>query len=117
MRIVLGGYIVGFPVGGMTWHHLNYVLGLVALGRDVTFLEDGAAHPPLNPTPGIAHPFGDPSYGIGHLRRMFEQYGLNIPWHYRYGSITAGLSIEQMAKRLREADLFIAVSGVTPLDW
>jgi hypothetical protein len=28
MTIVVGGYIVGFPLGGMTWHHLNYLLGL-----------------------------------------------------------------------------------------
>jgi hypothetical protein len=114
MKIVLGGYIVGFPVGGMTWHHLNYLLGLVALGHDVTFLEDGANHPPIDPA---ADQPGDPTYGLAHLRRTFAAYGLNIPWHYRYGTIIDGLSIEEMRRTLHDADLFIAVSGITPIDW
>ena len=114
MRIVLGGYIVGFPVGGMTWHHLNYLLGLVALGHEVTFLEDGANHPPIDPSNDTT---GDPTYGLAFLRRTFAAYGLTIPWHYRYGTIVDGLSIEEMHAKLRDADLFIAVSGVTPIDW
>jgi hypothetical protein len=114
MKIVVGGYIVGFPVGGMTWHHLNYLLGLVSLGHDVTYLEDGANHPPIDPSNDTT---GDPTYGIAYLRRTFAAYGLNIPWHYRYGTIAQGLSIEEMQAALREADLFIAVSGVTPIDW
>lgn len=117
MKIVLGGYIVGFPVGGMTWHHLHYLLGLVALGHEVTFLEDGANHPPLDPTKNAEEQTADPSYGLAHLRRTFETYGLKIPWHYRYGYISEGLSNEEMRSTLRDADLFIAVSGVTPIDW
>ena len=40
LTIVVGGYIVGFPFGGMTWHHLNYLAGLRDLGHEVWFLED-----------------------------------------------------------------------------
>jgi hypothetical protein len=29
LTIVVGGYIVGYPLGGMTWHHLNYLLGRI----------------------------------------------------------------------------------------
>lgn len=28
------------PLGGLIWHHLQYVLGLAKLGHDVYFLED-----------------------------------------------------------------------------
>jgi hypothetical protein len=114
MKIVLGGYIVGYPLGGMTWHHLNYLLGLIDLGHEVTYLEDGANHPSFDP---IANTHGDPTYGLSYLRETFEQYGIKAPWHYRYGKIAEGLSIEEMQAKLREADLFIAVSGVTPIDW
>lgn len=114
MKIVLGGYIVGYPLGGMTWHHLNYLLGLIHLGHNVTYLEDGANHPSFDP---IQNTHGDPAYGLRHLRETFEQYGIHVPWHYRYGKIAEGLSIEEMQAKLRDADLFIAVSGVTPIDW
>lgn len=114
MKIVLGGYIVGYPLGGMTWHHLNYLLGLIDLGHDVTYLEDGANHPSFDP---IANTHGDPIYGLKYLRETFEQYGIRVPWHYRYGKIAEGLSIDEMQATLRDADLFIAVSGVTPIDW
>lgn len=114
MRIVLGGYIVGYPLGGMTWHHLNYLLGLVELGHEVTFLEDGAYHSPWSP---VNDSNGDPTYGIDYLRKTFAAVGLNIPWHYRFGQFSAGLSIDEMQSSLRAADLFIAVSGITPTAW
>jgi hypothetical protein len=116
MKIVVGGYIVGYPLGGMTWHHLNYLLGLVDLGHDVTFLEDGAYLPPFDP---VANTYGDPSYGVSYLRGLLSWHGEpRIRWHYRYGSFSDGnLTIDELRSTLRHADLFVAVSGVTPLDW
>jgi hypothetical protein len=114
LKIVVGGYIVGYPLGGMTWHHLNYLLGLVDLGHDVIFLEDGADLPPYDPA---AFTSGDPTYGLNYLRQTFDSVGLNIPFHYRYGPNAWGLSIDDMDAALKSADLFIAVSGVTPVAW
>ncbi len=114
MNIVVGGYIVGYPLAGMSWHHLNYLLGLRSLGHQVTFLEDGAFLPPFDPSTGNA---GDPTYGIHHLLRSFQALDLNIPWHYRFGNLSFGLSIDDMQATLRHADLFIAVSGITPTAW
>ncbi len=114
MKIVVGGYIVGYPLGGMTWHHLNYLLGLTEWGHDVTFLEDGAFLSPFDPTTGLN---GDATFGLEYLRQTFSDYGLSIPFHYRFGEFSAGLSISEMQSRLRDADLFIAVSGITPIGW
>lgn len=115
MKIVLAGYIVGYPLGGMTWHHLNYLLGLRSLGHEVTYLEDGAYLPPFDPSTGDS---GNPAYGVEYLRQTLAKYGLdNTPWHYRFGEFSAGLGVEEICRRLREADLLICVSGVTPLDW
>ena len=50
-RIILLGYIVRCPVGGMTWHYLQYVMGLQQLGYDVYFIEDSDDYPCCyNPT-------------------------------------------------------------------
>jgi len=40
LRVIVLGYIVRCPLGGMAWHHLQYVLGLHQLGHDVWFVED-----------------------------------------------------------------------------
>jgi len=114
LSIVVGGYIVGYPLGGMTWHHLNYLAGLVELGHRVTFLEDGAYLSPFDPVTGLS---GDPTYGIRYLQESLASAGLDIPFHYRFGTISAGLSIPEMDSAVAHADLFIAVSGITPIDW
>jgi len=115
MKIVVAGYIVGYPLGGMTWHHLNYVLGLLAMGHEVTYLEDGAHFSPYDPTTETT---GIATYGLNYLKHTLENYGhADLPWHYRFGPVAEGLTIAEMNHRLREADLLICVSGVTPLDW
>ena len=40
LRIIILGYIIRGPVGGLAWHHLQYVIGLLNLGHEVYFLED-----------------------------------------------------------------------------
>ena len=33
LRIVVAGYIVGGPLGGLVWHHFQYILGLLCGAR------------------------------------------------------------------------------------
>src|SRR5688572_23932997 len=40
LRILVLGYLVRGPLGGLAWHYVQYVLGLARLGHDVYFLED-----------------------------------------------------------------------------
>src|SRR5580658_3764070 len=81
LTIVVGGYIVGFPLGGMTWHHLNYLLGLTELGHEVWFLEDSGSYSlPYNPTTWTCQP--DSSYGRAYLERTFKHYGLPLRYCY-----------------------------------
>lgn len=37
LRIVVAGYLVRGPYGGLAWHNLHYLTGLRALGHDVWF--------------------------------------------------------------------------------
>ncbi|MEM8873694.1 MAG: glycosyltransferase [Planctomycetota bacterium] len=119
LNIVVGGYIVGLPLAGMTWHHLHYLLGLARLGHRVTFLEDsGAFAVPYNPMTFATE--ADPSYGIAYLRRCFAAVGLEIPWcyvsrHTGPGELTHfGLNERELHDAIKSADLYISVSGVTP---
>lgn len=114
--IVVGGYIVGFPVGGMTWHHLNYLIGLHELGHEVYFLEDsGRFALPYNPITWTSE--ADSKYGRTYLERTFDEVGL--PRRYCYYSEFEdqhyGMSQQQLNELLSRADLFLSVSGVTPL--
>lgn len=118
--ILVGGYIVGFPLGGMTWHHLNYLLGLHALGHEVWLYEDSAGWAwPYNPTTRTSS--ADSTYGRAYLESTFARYGLPLRYCYysEFEDRYYGLSRNELHDLMRRADLLLCVSGVTPLrdDW
>ena len=75
LRIVVLGYVIRGPLGGMAWHHLNYVLGLRELGHDVYFVEDSDDEPCCY-DPSRGYSSEDPSYGLGFAERTFARLGL-----------------------------------------
>lgn len=116
MTIIVGGYIIGFPLGGMTWHHLNYLLGLHELGHEVWFLEDSGEYSvPYNPSTWRCDP--DPTYGIDYLKKTFAEYGLPERWCYysQFWDTYYGLQKDELNDLLQRADLLLCVSGVTPI--
>ena len=40
LRIIVGGMVGQFPLGGVAWDYFHYVLGLAELGHDVYYHED-----------------------------------------------------------------------------
>lgn len=40
LRIIVGGLVGQFPLGGVAWDYFHYVLGLHELGHDVYYHED-----------------------------------------------------------------------------
>ena len=116
LTIVVGGYIVAYPLGGMTWHHLNYLLGLHELGHEVWFLEDSGSYSyPYNPVTWQSS--ADSKYGREYLERTFARYG--FPKRYCYYSefedAHYGLSKGELNDLLSRTDLLLCVSGVTPI--
>lgn len=75
LRVVIMGYVVRCPIGGMAWHHLQYVMGLAAMGHEVLFLEDSGDHPwaCYDPQRGVTD--ADPSYGLQFAGETFERVG------------------------------------------
>ena len=109
MRIIVTGLIATYPVAGVAWDYLQYVHGFADLGHDVTYLEDTGqwVYAPAQQTF-----VEDASANVAHLARVLAAGGRTVTWAFRdprgglYGSDEPTL-----ARRCREADLFLNVSG------
>lgn len=116
LQIVVLGYIVRGPLGGMAWHHLQYVLGLHQLGHDVLFLEDSDDYPSCyDPRRNVTD--CDATYGLKFTQDVFNRVGLERQWTY-YDAHTRtwyGPAASWVTDYVRSADLLLNVSGVNPL--
>lgn len=116
LRIVVTGLIAQHPsLGGMTWHYLQYLVGLARLGHEVYYFED-SGQLPYNLHGGASGEDWltlDCQENTEYLTRVLTRYGLGDRWAYRYGSEFRwfGLSDEQREQVLHTADLLINVSG------
>jgi hypothetical protein len=116
LRIIVLGVIVRYPLGGMAWHHLQYVMGLARLGHDVYFVEDSDDYA------SCYHPDTyaldtDPSYGLRFAADAFERVGLGDRWAF-YDAHTArwlGPRAGKIGELCASADLVLNVSVVNPL--
>src|SRR6185436_7279470 len=45
MKVVVAGWVAGFPTAGFLWHALSYALGFRELGHEVWFLDDTGDEP------------------------------------------------------------------------
>lgn len=116
LRIVVLGYIVRGPIGGMAWHHLHYVLGLARLGHDVCFVEDSDDYPSCY-DPHRHTIDTDPSYGLRFAERLFRRVGLADRWAYHdaHTSRWFGGCAGRVIDFCETADLLLNVSSVNPL--
>src|SRR3954452_24576420 len=81
LRIVVLGYIVRGPIGGMAWHHLQYVAGPADLGHDVVFVEDSDDYESCY-DPSVDAMGTDPSYGLSFTGQALRGVGLDGRWAY-----------------------------------
>jgi hypothetical protein len=117
LRVIVLGYIVRCPLGGMAWHHLQYVLGLHQLGHDVWFVEDSDDVPwsCYDPTRDVTD--AEPAYGLAFAKSAFDRVGLGDRWAY-YDAHTSrwlGPAAGRILGECRSADLVLNVSGANPL--
>lgn len=110
------GYIIRGPLGGMAWHHLQYVMGLAAMGHEVLFLEDSDDYPSCyDPTTHVVDV--DPTYGLAFAQKAFDRLSLGEHWTYYDAHQQAwhGPGAGRAQRFCGDADLVINVSGVNPL--
>jgi hypothetical protein len=92
LKIVVSGLIAQYPLGGMTWHYVQYLAGLRALGHDVFYLEE-----------------------------TLRELAGGVAWAYRFPWRSTWHGAGEPAARaaVRDADVVLNVSGVLrrPGDW
>jgi len=112
LNILCSGFLVRYPLGGFSWHHSQYLIGLCRLGHKVTYFEhygwaDSCYNPALNAVSS------DPGYGLGFIKQLTERYGLNFHWSYiSEDGTTYGMSREQLAQTCRDADVYFNLSNI-----
>ena len=115
LRIIVGGMVGQFPLGGVAWDYFHYVLALHELGHDVYYHEDTNTWP-YNPS--IREPSSDGVYNAEFIRSFFAQYApaLADRWHYVLLQDQAfGMSKEAFDAVAKTADIYLNVSGVCTL--
>lgn len=116
LRILVLGYMVRGPLGGMAWHHLQYVMGLSNLGHEVYFIEDSDDYPSCyDPEKYVTDV--DPSYGLRFAADCFARVGLADSWVY-YDAHTSrwlGPCAASIHKLCQSADMVLNLSGGNPL--
>ena len=106
-RIVVGAYMVRYPLGGMLSLTLQWLLGLRALGHDV-YLVEKSAWPGscFDPVRGVMS--DDWAYGYGVVTRLLTRYGLEGRLCYvDADGAYHGLDRPVVEDVIRTADLFI----------
>jgi hypothetical protein len=115
LRIIVGGMVGQFPLGGVAWDYFHYVLALHELGHDVYYHEDTNTWP-YNPS--IRQPSSDGIYNAQFIDNFFKQYAPELAdrWHYRLlQNETFGMSATAFAEVARSCDVYLNVSGVCRL--
>lgn len=112
LKILCAVHLVRHPVGGHSWHHFQYVVGLRRLGHRVAFFEDyGWPNSCYDPDAGLMT--ADPGYGLAYLRRLLDAHQYDGEWCYlaEDGSIH-GMPRDRLADWCRDADLFVNLSNI-----
>jgi len=113
-RIVVLHLAGRYPLGGIGWQALHYLVGLSRLGHDVYYVEDSGA-PPYDPR--IKSVVEDSSYSVAFLADVMGRYGLSDRWSYADSAtgVHHGLPRERVSRLYREADALFNVCAATRL--
>lgn len=117
LRIIVLGYIVRGPVGGMAWCDLNYLAGLLDLGHDVYFVEDSGESPWCCYDPSRHTTDADPTYGLAFAANALAAIGFGSRWAYydAHRDRWFGPCADRVLELGRTADVLLNLSGVNPL--
>ena len=112
LKILCSGYLVRHPVGGLSWHHLQYLLGLKRLGHEVMFVEH-FGWPRSCYDPRRQDMTSDPTYGVAYVEQIFARCDLDLRWSYisEDGNVY-GAPKDELQDFCTECDVFFNLSNV-----
>ena len=106
---IVVGYLVRYPVGGMTWVFLNWLRGLEDLGFEPVFMEAAGPQPSCYDV-DAERMTDDPTYGVGYA----EQALGGMRWWYADPAQPdggRGMSYDEAVATLDSAAVLINVGG------
>jgi hypothetical protein len=105
-RIVLGSYMVRYPLGGNLSWALQYLVGMHRLGHDVYFLERGGEDSCFDPQRGVMT--GDCTFGVRAVADLLSRFEMGDRWCFvDEADSYHGVSRARMQDVLATADIFI----------
>lgn len=114
-KIIVTGIIFWYPLAGVTYQFLHYLIGLRRLGYDPYYIEDSGRYvydPILNDLSPEAGP------NVQRVAPILEQHGFGGRWAFRGaypGGKCFGMSDEAILQLYREADALLNVTGAQEL--
>src|SRR5690348_12655572 len=114
-KIIVSGILFWFPLAGVTFQFLHYLIALRRLGYDPWYVEDSGRwiyDPNLNDISP------DATGNINAVAPILEAYGFGQRWAFRGdypGGRCYGLSKTQILRLFREADGFLDVTSAQEL--
>jgi hypothetical protein len=110
-KVIVFGIAFWYPLAGVTFQFLHYLLGLRRLGYDPYYIEDSGRwvySPALNDLTPEAEP------NIAAVGPVLDAYGFKDKWAFRGqypGGRCFGLGEEKVRRLYREAEAFLNVTG------
>lgn len=110
-RIIVFGILFWYPLAGVTYQFLHFLIGLRRLGYDVYYLEDSGRwvyDPKLNDLSP------DATNNLNAVVPVLEAHGFKDRWGFRGNYPDGkcyGLTEEKILRLYREADAFLNVTG------
>jgi GT2 family glycosyltransferase len=109
-KIVLLGFLSHFPVAGVAWQTVHYLIGLQRLGYEVYYVE---AHG-CTPSKLMRSESDDgPARAAGYIENLMRRFDLQGRWAYHaiYEGRCFGMSETQLKELYRSAALLINLHG------
>lgn len=114
-KIIVFGILFWYPLAGVTYQFLHFMLGLRKLGYDPYYVEDSARWV-YNPDVGDCT--ADASANINAVTPILSRHGLADRWAFRgyyEGGQCYGMTDSQITELYRTADVMINVTGAQEL--
>ena len=110
-RIIVFGILFWYPLAGVTYQFLHYLMGLRRLGYDPYYVEDSGR---WVYDPGLNDLSPDASRNVAAVAPVLEAHGFGDRWAFRGNYPDGrcyGLEEAQILQLYREADAFLNVTG------
>lgn len=112
-KVIVFGIAFWFPLAGVTYQFLHYLIGLRRLGYDVYYVEDSER---WIYDPRINDISADASGNVASVAPVLEEHGFSDRWAFRGPEGRCyGLSEEQILRLYREADACVNVTAAQEL--